>query len=72
MNMDNVNISESSQINEVENTLSFNILETLELNVKTQFRVLEKNKIKLIKETNHQFYNQTCIYIYVYIHIYAE
>lgn len=58
--MDTVNLSESSQSNQVI-LLSYSILDSLEENIKSKFRHLEKISIKLIKTINHRLYNETCI-----------
>ena len=59
MIMGEVNMPESSQNNEI--LLSYTILTSLEDNIKSEFRILERKSIKLIKTTNHLLYNETCI-----------
>ena len=79
----NVAFYKMTEYNFLSKWLSFIILRVSSDDIKVLFRKLERLTMKLIKETSHRKFNETCIinyllpkytniYIYIYIYIYKQ
>ena len=66
----NVAFYKMTEYNFLSKWLSFIIIRVSSDDIKVLFRKLERLTMKLIKETSHRKFNETCIYIYIYSYLY--